>query len=260
MIDVLIPTKDRGDKISLTLLSLLFQTYTDLQIIVRDEGSTSMLESRTVRILWDLLSEKYTVQYIRKRGKQSISKARFELVRIASSAVIFFLDDDVVIEPFAIEYLESKLKERSFVSGVLYDVDNVRQHQGHIPYPVSTDMYESLGKIKKFNRCSEEKSFEVYWMSTAVLMLKRKNALKYKIFDLYDNISWCEDNMATVILSYNLGKGLVFSKVVGYHIVEAKTNWKELHGLGRELNMEILKDVVNREYLLKAFSSSEDDK
>ena len=50
MIDVLIPTKDRPEKLVLTLYSLYsqFADHLEVRVTVRDEGVVGMMESREV--------------------------------------------------------------------------------------------------------------------------------------------------------------------------------------------------------------------
>ncbi|MCL4871765.1 MAG: glycosyltransferase [Anaerolineae bacterium] len=91
LVSIIIPTYNRSHLLSQTLASVLAQTYTPLEIIVVDDGSTdetlTMLAQYEGRIL------------LVTQANQGVAAARNHGTRIAKGHYLTFLDDDDLIEP-----------------------------------------------------------------------------------------------------------------------------------------------------------------
>ena len=96
-ISVIIPTYNREAKIKKSIESVLWQTYTDLEVIIVDDGS----EDNTREVVESIQDRR--VQYIRLEYNQGAGAARNEGVRRASGSLIAFQDSDDIWRPEKLE-------------------------------------------------------------------------------------------------------------------------------------------------------------
>lgn len=96
-ISVIIPTYNRAEKIRKSIESVLQQTYTDLEIIVVDDGS----EDDTREVVETIQDRR--IQYVRLAFNQGAAAARNEGVRLANYPLIAFQDSDDIWRPEKLE-------------------------------------------------------------------------------------------------------------------------------------------------------------
>ena len=107
---VCIPTRNdhnEPSKIHFPLLSLVFQTYKNFTVYIRDEGLRDIFADRNTRLILNLLEEKkISVNYVRTHERKGVAFARRKLCElIRDETYMLWLDDDMVIEPDSIQRL-----------------------------------------------------------------------------------------------------------------------------------------------------------
>ena len=105
-VSVIIPTYNRASFLRRSVRSVLEQSYTDLEIVIVDGGSTD--GTRDVIEAFD--DDRLRIHY-RKRP-QGLSSARNKAMELATGEYIAFLDDDDRLAPSAIETLVDALVDR----------------------------------------------------------------------------------------------------------------------------------------------------
>lgn len=96
-ISVIIPTYNRSQKLEKSIRSVLEQTYTDLEIIVVDDGS----EDNTQEVVRSIQDRR--IQYLKLDHNQGAAAARNEGVRRSNYSLIAFQDSDDVWRPEKLE-------------------------------------------------------------------------------------------------------------------------------------------------------------
>ncbi|MCX9193313.1 glycosyl transferase [Carbonactinospora thermoautotrophica] len=144
-VDVLIPTRDRGCALALTLSGLAAQTVSGFRVVVSDQSEHgSAWEDPAVaaalRILRHRGDRVETHRHLPRRG---LAEHRAYLLSRAKARYALFLDDDVWLEPDALELLRTAIGELRCgfvgmaVQGLSF-VHDVRPHE-HTPYEEWTD-------------------------------------------------------------------------------------------------------------------------
>ena len=103
-VSVLIPTKNRPDNLSCMLESLLRQTVQANEVIIVDQS-----DSFSTRNVVNAITEKAAgmeVKYIHDQNITGICQARNRAIENASGDIIFFFDDDVILD---INYIKNVL-------------------------------------------------------------------------------------------------------------------------------------------------------
>lgn len=119
MISVIVPAYNVGETIKRTLDSILAQTYTELEIVVIDDGSTD--DTGTV-------IDRYQKEYPQKiqvihMQNEGVTSARMRGVKVANGEWIGFVDGDDEIEPDMYELLlDNALKYNADISHCGYQM------------------------------------------------------------------------------------------------------------------------------------------
>jgi glycosyltransferase involved in cell wall biosynthesis len=120
-VSVVVPTRDRCQKLSLALRSALGQHHVDLEVVVVDDGSTDATE----RVVSDLRDAR--IRFVRLAEPGGVSNARNAGVAMARGRWIGFLDDDDVWAPTKLarqlDVMESSGRVWSYAGDVMVDVD-----------------------------------------------------------------------------------------------------------------------------------------
>ena len=101
---IVVPTKDRPDDLVACLDSILIQTRLPEEIIIVDDGEAdaAALKQRVAH-----KAPGVVLRYHRKDGEPGLTASRNIAIRMAQGDVVFFLDDDVVLEP---EYVAAMME------------------------------------------------------------------------------------------------------------------------------------------------------
>ena len=105
-ITVIIPVYNVASFLERALKSITEQTYTDLQILLIDDGSTD--ESGKICDLWAKKDDR--IQCVHQEN-EGVSAARNHGLELAEGAYIMFLDSDDWVEPDMVEKLHQLICE-----------------------------------------------------------------------------------------------------------------------------------------------------
>ncbi len=144
-VDVLIPTKDRGCALALTLTGLAAQTVSGFRVVVSDQSEHSRVfdDPGVMAALRILRHRGDQVEVHRHLPRRGLAEQRAHLLSRSSASYVLFLDDDVWLEPDALELLYRAIGELRCgfvgmaVQGLSY-LHDVRPHE-HAPYEEWTD-------------------------------------------------------------------------------------------------------------------------
>ncbi len=132
-ISIIIPAYNIADYIERCLASVLAQTYTNMEVIVVDDGS----EDNTLQVAESLAGNDSRVKIIRQQNS-GVTVARLNGVAEASGEWIGFVDGDDFIEPDMYERLLKNAKK--------YEADI--SHCGYqMVFPSRTDFYYNTGEL-----------------------------------------------------------------------------------------------------------------
>lgn len=124
IISVVIPTKDRGTKISVCIESILKQTFLPHEIIIVDSSEKKGLDS--------MLKRRFPITHPKIKyiySKVSLTAARNIGVKHSSGDLIFFFDDDVILDK---DYIKEVVKvftndKDGKIGGVMGQITNVQR-------------------------------------------------------------------------------------------------------------------------------------
>lgn len=104
-VSVIVPVYNKEKDLKRCLLSIITQTYKNLEIIVIDDGSTD----ESYKIYTKFANEDARIKIIRKKN-EGVDCARHEGIKKASGDYITFVDSDDYLYDKAIELLIKALK------------------------------------------------------------------------------------------------------------------------------------------------------
>lgn len=141
LVSIIIPTYNRAEFIAEAIISVLSQTYSNIELIVIDDGSTD----NTQQIVSTIIDKRLT--YI-KQNNRGRSNARNYALSLATGKYITFLDSDDLYLPNKIELQVSYLKNHPGV-GMVYTSAHCIDTDGKLldhKYTASTSglIYQSI--------------------------------------------------------------------------------------------------------------------
>lgn len=176
-VSVIIPTYNRAHLVGRAIKSVLDQTFTDLELIVVDDGSTDNTE-KAVRSFQDI-----RIRYIRHKMSRGQSAARNTGIKEARGEYIAFLDDDDEWLPQKLErqlevFARTKIANLGVVTSgrIIVSEDGTFEIERSI-FNFRDDVYESLLNLQ--------------WVPAPTTLLIRRECLDDNIFD--ENIPNRED-------------------------------------------------------------------
>ncbi|HUI00840.1 MAG TPA: glycosyltransferase [Nitrososphaerales archaeon] len=111
LVSVIIPTRNRNDKLVRCLESVFASDYPDLEAVVVDDASTEPVEAA--------LSGRFPkARFLRNAKRELMSCSRNSGARASVGQYLFFLDDDNVLAPDAIRLMVDTLDARPQVAVV----------------------------------------------------------------------------------------------------------------------------------------------
>ena len=142
LVSVIVPAYNRADCVENAVSSILAQTYSNLEIIVVDDGSTD----GTLQILERLSQQERRVRFIRQPRNQGAQAARNAGINASNGTWIAFLDSDDTWVGNSLEArLEVAWKEHA---KVVHSAGDMRDEQGRLTRyqrpPLSGSVYPEL--------------------------------------------------------------------------------------------------------------------
>lgn len=140
-IDILIPTYCRPAALAVTLTSLCAQTFRDFRVVISDqtEDGDPLSAGEVQAALGVLRHHGHAVELHKHLPRRGLAEHRQFLLDRASAPYALFLDDDVILEPVAVENLLTAIGEEEcgFVGcaliGLSY-VGEIRPHEEDIEF------------------------------------------------------------------------------------------------------------------------------
>ncbi len=215
LVSVLVPTYNRADYIRETLESALSQDYSNLEVVVCDDGSTD----QTADVLKTVQDER--VRYILKEHTNA-PDTRNRAIREANGEFLFWLDSDDVMEPGILKKyvrLAAEYPDAGIYYADLYIADENLNVQKELRYEdwynrnpelisklitgnyipnggsfVRKEIYKNFGFFDKtFNRAHD---YEFYSRAAASVIFKKLNAFSIKW-------RWHDTNMSSESVQYD---------------------------------------------------------
>lgn len=198
-VSIIVPTHNRVEKLKRALDSILKQTYSEIEVIVVDDGSTDST--------WDILKE-YQEKDKRiipiHQENKGVSVARNVGIQKATGTYVNFVDDDDFIEKDIIEKLVKKIKKEK--------VDLLRYN---CYYSTEENPKETIGNMAGYaNRKVEKEQLEEVRKKiitgelpaySVLLFAKRELFLSINKGNLFDKkIRYMEDTLVYLELFCNI--------------------------------------------------------
>lgn len=106
-VSIILPTYNRAYSIGEAIESVLAQTYANWELIISDDGSTDNTQS----VVRGYCEKDSRIHYHRNPQRQGLPKNRNIGVSLSKGELIYFIEDDVVIEPDCLEILVKTFNE-----------------------------------------------------------------------------------------------------------------------------------------------------
>ncbi|MDB6139943.1 MAG: glycosyl transferase family 2 [Verrucomicrobiaceae bacterium] len=122
-VSAVLPTRNRPALLARFLQSLAAQTVTPAEIVICDASEDGATESvvSTARLSWS----DTRVQWIYQRAERTgLAPQRNQAVATASQTFVWFLDDDVILEPACLEVLYKVASSDEHIGGVTATITN----------------------------------------------------------------------------------------------------------------------------------------
>lgn len=139
-LDILIPTCDRPGALAVTLTSLAAQTAQPFRVVISDQGEQPATDRAEVRTALRVLElHGCQVELRRHLPRRGMAEQRQFLLDQARAPYVLFLDDDLILEPWAVGQLVEAIRREgcsfvgSAVIGLSYRGD-VRPHQQAVEF------------------------------------------------------------------------------------------------------------------------------
>lgn len=178
LVSVIIPMYNSEKYIRETILSVLNQTYKNIEIIVIDDGSSDN-SAGIVKTMADKFENVIKYYYENNAG---VSRARNKGIENANGKYVAFMDSDDLWMPDKLEKQIAKLKDtkmKSCYCGFLYyyEDSNVEKRE-KINFAEGKILYDALS--------------DRTWCSTITWIIEKELIINYKLmFD--ENCNWGED-------------------------------------------------------------------
>ena len=214
-VDVLIPTYGRKTGLAMVLTGLLGQTFTDFDVIVSDQSDEqdSYLDSLEIQTAAQALRyHGHRVDLHRHLPRRGLAEQRQFLLEQSSAPYVYYLDDDVVLEPQVMERLLSVVRTDkcgfagSAAAGLAY-LDDVRLHQQGIevwegpvrPEPITPDSIPEYRQAinvaanplhveQRLAPNGETVRYKVAWIGGASVVYDRAKLLDIGGFSFWDRL------------------------------------------------------------------------
>jgi len=129
-VSIIIPVKDAGDYIENCLRSLLFQTFSDFEILIIEDG----LDPQTRHVVRKLANSR--IRYYRNKLRVGISRSRNKGLKLCNGNFVFFTDGDYILSRNWLEQGLKVLRDQKYagVEGRTYYVseDYVSTFSDHV--------------------------------------------------------------------------------------------------------------------------------
>ena len=217
-ISVIVPVYNIKDYVEVCLQSIINQTYTNLEIILVNDGSTD--GSLFVCEKYQRLDDRIIIV---NQENQGLVAARKSGLKIATGEYTSFVDGDDYIEHDYYDYLIGQMSD---------DIDFIQRGYIREEYGITTEMpierhkYSNPTineKIELIDQNLLSRTDSVGWIPSIWNKLFRTELIKEGYSHVPNTQSFGEDIIAT-IYCVMYSKGFLCDDKVGYHYVQRKTS------------------------------------
>lgn len=230
-ISIIIPAYNAENTIKRCLLSIINQTYNNIEIVVVNDGSTD----NTLKILKEL-SIKYKNIVVYNKKNNGVSSARNKGLEICTGDFITFIDSDDYIDNIFLEEMINLIKISNLdlvACGIKYESKSGKIIKDNTYEKIIAKTKKEIGNnLNKFN-----KSF-VYGKIYKKSIIERNN-IKFN-----ENISLGEDTLFVMEYLYFIENGIAILNKSLYHYVDAN-----IDSLSKKYHSDI-KEIYEKIYNL----------
>jgi glycosyltransferase involved in cell wall biosynthesis len=169
-VSVVVPTFNRAQQVQAALMSVLAQTYSELEVIVVDDGSSDGTRGAVQRLIRQQSSDSKRIRYF-LQPNQGPSAARNKGIAEAYGDWIAFLDSDDVWLPEKLEWQVRAIEEFKYACGACFTDAQMVSDLG-----MNASSFRCFGKhydqtvgIASDALLSLAKSFCGFWLSTLLV-------------------------------------------------------------------------------------------
>lgn len=229
-VSIIVPVYNVENYISKCIESILIQTFTDLELILVDDGSLD--SSGIICDKYALLDKRIKVIHQQNSGA---TVARLTGVNLAKGEFICFVDSDDTLPEDSIETLYSYISpDIDIVIGKIYDEER---------FPISNtkDLY-IVYNIDFYRKIQLEQVLP--YQSGPVAKLFRQNLFNEYVFEIPRDILVGEDWLMNIRLSFEASKNVCFvnKRVYNYNRITTSVT----HTFQKDLNFE---DIFYKYYM-----------
>lgn len=240
MISVILPVFNREKFIEDCIISVLNQTYLDLELLVVDDGS----EDSTIEIVERLKNKDNRIKLI-KASHKGVSSARNLAIENSKGEYIFFIDSDDYIHPDLLKILSAKMADKEInMAFCSYTQLNERQMKKVINSPAP-----SVNQKPHFEEFSEDE-FMKMMIEEAIPhigaiggRLFRKSAVDGILFN--SQLIYTEDTVFVYEYALRKGKTAICDEKLYYYLSHNDNSIRKW-----ESNLENFEPYVEAFYLL----------
>jgi glycosyltransferase involved in cell wall biosynthesis len=110
-LDILIPTWRRNAALTVTLATLISQTYRDFNVIIAEQNDKLVFDTGPIQAVLRLMRARAcTVSLHSNTPQQGMAQQRQFLLERSKAPYILFLDDDLLLEPWVVEHVMETIK------------------------------------------------------------------------------------------------------------------------------------------------------
>lgn len=151
LVDILIPTLDRPQELTLTLAGIAGQSMSDIRVIVADQSAAPTPDAPAFATLRRFIEQRGgSVEWHCRAKGHGVAEQRDFLLGQADADSVLFLDDDIYMEPWVLAELQRVLREEdagfvgAFPAGLSFAQDE-RPDQQRVDFwdgPVQREVVE----------------------------------------------------------------------------------------------------------------------
>ncbi len=195
-VSIIITTYKGSNVLKRSVLSLINQTYNNLEIIVVDDNPPESLERDSTEKVMASFTDK-RILYVRHKKNLNGAAARNTGIRVATGEYIGFLDDDDYYYPSKIEMCVQSLTENSTYDAVFCGVvisDNV-----HVLKVIQPKIYSDMQKKLLFNVNMFGTGSNLFLRRNSIIELGGFDVSYYRLQDLEFLVRFFENHKACCI-------------------------------------------------------------
>jgi glycosyltransferase involved in cell wall biosynthesis len=244
MVSVILPTYNRAQLVLGSIYSVLNQTYTDLELIIVDDGS----EDNTEDLIAAIPDPRIRYYKLPHSGRNAISK-NFAIRNTKSPLIAFNDSDDTWVE----NKLEKQVQLLSQRPDIGFSItDAINYNAGQIVSPRTYSLRQGIECANIFNRMKENR-FVVY---NPTILMRRSCFEKTGLFD--ETIPFGSEFHFNIQLAFYYDAGIIYEPLLWRYLHDSNDSnlWpvENLEGFVDTFEYLYRKNMISKKHLHKAKS------